>query len=89
LLRFSVFPTSLTQPYHNQETISAAAVLVIIATALALMVAKVVRVAEVDQTSVDKVLAKDKKLGGAICTPFFYIKIKSCSKSHAYVEAIR
>jgi hypothetical protein len=44
---------------------------VIIATALALMVAKVVRVAEVDQTSVDKVLAKDKKLGGAICTPFF------------------
>ena len=60
----------------------------IIATVLALMVAKVVRVVEVDQTSVDKVLAKDKKLGGAICTPFFYIKIKSCSKSHAFVEAI-
>ena len=45
-------------------------------------------VVEVDQTSVDKVLAKDKRLGGAIRTPFFYIKIKSCSKSHAFVEAI-
>jgi hypothetical protein len=35
------------------------------------MVDMVELVAEVDQTSVDKVLAKDKKLGGAICTPFF------------------
>jgi hypothetical protein len=45
---------------------------VIIATALALMVAKVVRVVEVDQTSVDKVLAKDKKRGCNLHPLFLY-----------------
>jgi hypothetical protein len=74
LLRFSVFPLSRQQPHHNQETISAAVVLVIIATALALMVAKVVRVVEVDQTSVDKVLAKDKKIRGCNLHPLFLYK---------------